>query len=297
GVAEGARELAHPGAYMLGSEPPQPGYGHGQPGDHGGHHHDGQRDPRQFGVQASLRGGLQVDGPPRERERAKKEHHDGDPAGCGRDGGRAQRHRGVVTLFLEKRTRVARTAGVPPASALRRGQGIPRRASATPRPPGELATAGDQHQAAGRARQQRPHLPRRSAPLAAPADPAAPKGYSPAPETGSVFGGSANTTAHPGEDTFVRGTGPAPAGDGGSDEEGSGAVVASHRVLRGASIACFAPAGGDGEGDPEFDGGAGAGGAFDAAPAADGLDAFAHEDQAEVAGAVFDVGGAVADAV
>src|SRR5215472_11241408 len=69
------------------------------------------------------------------------------------------------------------------------------------------------------------------------------------------------------------------------------------RFLRGASIACFAAAGGQGEGDPEFDGGAGAGGAFGAAPAADGLDAFAHEDQAEVAGAVFDVGGAVADAV
>src|SRR5215467_1861020 len=68
-------------------------------------------------------------------------------------------------------------------------------------------------------------------------------------------------------------------------------------VLCGASIAGFVPAGGDGEGDPEFDGGPGAGGAFDAAPAADGLDAFAHEDQAEVAGAVFDVGGAVADAV
>src|SRR5215472_13680539 len=74
-------------------------------------------------------------------------------------------------------------------------------------------------------------------------------------------------------------------------------TLIGRRVLRGASIACFAAGGGQGEGDPEFDGGAGAGGAFDAAPAAGGLDSFAHEDQAEVPGAVFDVGGAVADAV
>jgi len=54
-------------------------------------------------------------------------------------------------------------------------------------------------------------------------------------------------------------------------------------------MACIRLGGGLAERNPELDGGADAGAAFDAAPSAGEFGAFSDEDQAEVAGAVFGV--------
>src|ERR1700722_15592865 len=65
----------------------------------------------------------------------------------------------------------------------------------------------------------------------------------------------------------------------------------------GAFMACIRIGGGLAERNPELDRGTGAGAAFDTAPPAGELGAFSYEDQAEVAGAVLDVGRVVAHAV
>jgi len=63
-------DLARPRADLLGGQLAQPRHGHGQAGHHGDqHHYDGPGDPDQFRVEAGLRGGLEVDGSPGERQR------------------------------------------------------------------------------------------------------------------------------------------------------------------------------------------------------------------------------------
>src|SRR6516164_5587281 len=65
----------------------------------------------------------------------------------------------------------------------------------------------------------------------------------------------------------------------------------------GALMACIRLGGGHAQRNPELNCGTGAGAAFDAAPSAGELGAFSDEYQAEVAGAIFDVGRVIAHAV